>query len=400
MVFVGILLLLSGLAGLGDQQIQSGAVLCILLGAGLITWWLLRGKPKSGTGRTSSPRRGTAAPSATQYTPVPASAPDPPRRRGYVEFRGIGADCDDAINALDSFVAVDVETTGLDDLLDRIVEIGIAEYSGGTLVSEFSSMVNPQRPISPSASRVNGITDQDVADAPTYDEIAQQVADRISGKILIAHNARFDTAFVRRLLLRAEINETISYIDTLAYTRRTVDGLPNYKLDTLVEHYGIDRANAHRALDDAKATAEVFLRCRAGYPETLRLREETARLEAELKKILRDEAKARAAAEREAKYHGSPLYNVVFAFTGSFSAPRESMEQKALNLGAIVRGNVSRNTDYLVVGDISDLPDWAVARKSGKADELIGQGRKVRKITESAYWGIISEAEETFRAVR
>lgn len=331
------------------------------------------------------------SPTVSDSPPVAFAHPPVLERVCNVDLRRIDNSCDHAINLANTIVAIDVETTGLDRQSDRIVEIGIAEYCDGNLVAEYSSLVNPQRPISPSASAVNGITATDVADAPRYPEIAEQVAERIRGKMLIAHNASFDISFLLPLLELAETDVTASYVDTLSYARKRLKGVPNHKLDTLIGHYGIIRPRAHRALDDAKATAEIFLRCRADYIEAEHVRQEREKME-------RTAEREAAAKAHEEKYHDSPLYNVVFAFTGEFISPREEIEQAARDIGAIVRGNVSRNTDYLVVGDISNLPDWAIERKFEKADVLISQGRKVQKIDEDAFWEMIESAKVAFAA--
>jgi DNA polymerase-3 subunit epsilon len=158
-------------------------------------------------------------------------------------------------------VVVDVETTGLyPSYGDRVCEIGIVRARGDEILETYQSLVNPQRPISPGASRVNGLRDEDVCQAPLFVEIADQVLDRINGNMLVCHNAPFDLGF-----LEAEFSrlgrpwQPAGVIDTLEIARRFFDFDSN-SLPALADVLGIETPQAHRALGDALTTLQVFQR--------------------------------------------------------------------------------------------------------------------------------------------
>ena len=97
-------------------------------------------------------------------------------------------------------VAVDVETTGLSAIHgDRICEVGIVSAQDGQVLETYQTLVNPQRSISPGAARVNGLRDEDVCHAPRFEEIADQVLERVDGAVLVCHNAPFDLGFLEAM---------------------------------------------------------------------------------------------------------------------------------------------------------------------------------------------------------
>src|SRR5262245_36923007 len=104
-------------------------------------------------------------------------------------------------------VFLDTETTGLSPRFgDRVVEVALARFRGDVMENFYSALVNPERSISPGATRVHGIADRDVADAPRFREIAQQVYTEMEGAVLVGHNARFDLGFISNEFQIARIN--------------------------------------------------------------------------------------------------------------------------------------------------------------------------------------------------
>lgn len=159
----------------------------------------------------------------------------------------------------DQTVAVlDVETTGLSSIFDRVCEVGIVLARRDEILETYQTLVNPQRPISPGAARVNGLSDADVCDAPTFGEIAGEVLQRIDGKLLVCHNAPFDLGFIAAELGRLGFPwGTAGVIDTLEIARRQFRFGSN-SLSALTARLGIENSMAHRALGDALATFRVF----------------------------------------------------------------------------------------------------------------------------------------------
>jgi DNA polymerase III subunit epsilon len=158
-----------------------------------------------------------------------------------------------------TFAFLDVETTGLSPWFgDRICEIAVVRCQGDALLDTFATLVNPERPLSPGAARVNGLTELDLADAPLFAEIAAQVRLWLDDAILVCHNAYFDLGFVSR-----EFNHLgqgfppVQVIDTLLLAREYFDFDSN-SLQAIADHLMIDRSGAHRALADALTTRDVL----------------------------------------------------------------------------------------------------------------------------------------------
>lgn len=158
------------------------------------------------------------------------------------------------------FIAFDLETTGTVPGVDQIVEIGAVRFNNGVVESVFSTLVDPQRPIPPGASAVNGITDDMVRGKPRIDSLLKSFADFCENSILVAHNAPFDAGFLTVDIKKYEAPAPQGLIiDTLTISRKVFPGLPNYKLGTLVQHLKISSTGFHRAEEDATYCGNVFL---------------------------------------------------------------------------------------------------------------------------------------------
>ncbi|SIQ47140.1 DNA polymerase-3 subunit epsilon [Alkalispirochaeta americana] len=161
-----------------------------------------------------------------------------------------------------TFVAFDFETTGLYPAVDRVVEFGAVRFMPGKEIADFNELCNPEMAIHPEASRVSGITDAMVADKPLAAVILPRFMDFVGESILVAHNAGFDTAFLRAELQRAGMPTVPNLIiDTQVLAKRAFPGKKSYALQNLVEMLGIPANTAHRARDDARQCARLFEHC-------------------------------------------------------------------------------------------------------------------------------------------
>ncbi len=163
------------------------------------------------------------------------------------------------VTAKSKFVVFDIETTGLDKNKEEITEIGAVKISNGVITDHFSTFVNPQKPIPEHITELTGISDETVANAPTIEGVLPKFLEFCRGCVLVAQNAKFDTGFIRLACERQGIDYSFPHMDTLILARCLHPDLPNHKLDTLSKHYGVVLKNHHRAVDDAAATADVFL---------------------------------------------------------------------------------------------------------------------------------------------
>ena len=166
-----------------------------------------------------------------------------------------------SMGKLDSrtFAFLDVETTGLSPWFgDRICEVAILRCREEEILEQFDTLVNPERPISPGAARVNGLADEDLAGAPLFSEIAGQVKSLLKEAIIVCHNAPFDLGFVSSEFNRlGQSLPPLEVIDTLMLARKYFDFDSN-GLQAIADFLTIDRSGAHRALADALTTRDVL----------------------------------------------------------------------------------------------------------------------------------------------
>jgi DNA polymerase III epsilon subunit len=168
------------------------------------------------------------------------------------------------VNPLSRHVAVDFETTGLyPQRGDRIVEIGAVALENGKCIAEFESLVNCGMRIPRRAQEVHGISNGMLIGQAPPEEALPDFLRFVSRGTLVAHNAKFDIEFLRYELARLGLGISNRYICTLQMSRKLYPHLPNHKLDTVCSHL-LNQADLnmhrHRALDDARLTAKIWLR--------------------------------------------------------------------------------------------------------------------------------------------
>ncbi len=160
-------------------------------------------------------------------------------------------------DAGDEFVIVDVETTGTDPKMADLLEIAAVKVKKGKITDRWSTLVNPGRSIL--GNQMHGITDKDVAKAPSPAEAAAQAVKFIGDATIVGHSVGFDLAFLEAALADGTRFEQGRYLDTLTIAREGYPDLENYKLETLSRFFGIELAQAHRAGPDAEATANLLI---------------------------------------------------------------------------------------------------------------------------------------------
>lgn len=184
-------------------------------------------------------------------------------KKGKVSAARIGISASNYENICKCFIAFDTETTGLSYDNDRIVELGAVLFQDGKKVSQFGSLVNPGRTISPQASAVNHITNSMLKSAPKETQVYQDFAiyfeSALKGDVVVcAHNAAFDMNFLTRTLERLGYSGTIKYVDTLSLSKKLIKGLENYKQPTVAKHFGIINTAEHRAVTDAEVCGTIL----------------------------------------------------------------------------------------------------------------------------------------------
>jgi DNA polymerase-3 subunit epsilon len=190
-----------------------------------------------------------------------------------------------AINLIDldkqRFSIIDIETTGGLAKRDKITEIAIIVYENGQIVDSFESLINPERSIPYEITRITGISNEMVESSPKFYEIAKEILQKTEGCIFVAHNVFFDYNFIREEFHQLGYNFSRKKLCTVQLSRRHFKGLRSYSLGSLIEHFNISVAGRHRAMEDTKATLEVFIKI-------LKLNDETNLSLTDLSAILKE----------------------------------------------------------------------------------------------------------------
>ena len=158
----------------------------------------------------------------------------------------------------DEYVVFDIETTGFSSKNDKIIEIGAVKLKDGEIVDSFSTFVDPKVNIPYKITELTSITQNMVNGQPTIDEVLPKFMEFVGNSVLVAHNAAFDVGFIKKNLM--DMGKTLKnpVMDTVPLARYLYPDLKKVKLNLVAKHLGISLENHHRAVDDAKATAEIL----------------------------------------------------------------------------------------------------------------------------------------------
>ena len=156
------------------------------------------------------------------------------------------------------YAIVDIETTGTNATYNCITEVAIYVHDGDKIVDEWHSLINPKREIPPFIIQMTGITNEMVADAPEFADVAEEIYTMLHDKIFVAHNAGFDYGFIKSHLLENGYELKSKKLCTVRLSRKIFPGFKSYSLGRLCESLGVQIENRHRAAGDALATAKIF----------------------------------------------------------------------------------------------------------------------------------------------
>lgn len=158
-----------------------------------------------------------------------------------------------------TFVVFDIETTGFSPVHNKIIEIGAVKVKDGRITDRFSTFINPKVPIPFAIEKLTSINDSMVADAPEIETVLPQFLSFCEDAVLVAHNASFDTGFIRENARRLFLPADFTYLDTMIMSRVLLPEQNKHTLDALCKVFNVSLENHHRAVDDAEATAHIFL---------------------------------------------------------------------------------------------------------------------------------------------
>ncbi len=160
----------------------------------------------------------------------------------------------------EDFVVFDIETTGFSPVHNRMIEIGAVKVSGGEIVDRYSTFVNPEVPIPFEIERLTGISDDMVVDADRIEDILPGFLRFCEGCVMVAHNASFDMSFLIENCRRGGYPSEFTYVDTVGIARVLLPNQAKHTLDAVAKTLGVSLENHHRAVDDAEATAHIFVK--------------------------------------------------------------------------------------------------------------------------------------------
>lgn len=155
-------------------------------------------------------------------------------------------------------VFVDTETTGLSPRYCRVIDIGVAVWENGKIIETWQSLVNSQVYISPTISRITGITEDQLVNAPDFSDIAWKLKSYLSSGIMVAHNASFDFNFLNAEYQKIDDLLEVERLCTVQLSRRLYPNYRSHGLSAIIDRFGINVSDRHRALPDALATVEFF----------------------------------------------------------------------------------------------------------------------------------------------
>lgn len=260
------------------------------------------------------------------------------------------------------FTAIDLETTGNSPLSDDIIEVGAIRYRDGKAVAQFQELVNPGYKVPPFISDMTGISDDMLQEARSLGEILPEFLDFIGDDIVLGHNVHFDVNFIYDACINCELPPfSNDLIDILRISRLLHKDWQSHRLCDIACGLGINNHGWHRSLCDCDVAARCYLKMMDENPDFCEKRSH--------KKTLKISS---ITANVDKINESSPLCGKTCVFTGALTISREEAMQIAVNCGAVVKSKVSKNTDYLIMGDqdIRRVGDDGMSSKEEKARAL------------------------------
>lgn len=292
-----------------------------------------------------------------------------------------------------NYTVIDIETTGLSPEYDEIIEIAAIKVMDGTPSRTFSTLVKPSREIDDYITALTGITNDMVSTAPDISKVLPDFIDFIGDDVLLGHNINFDINFLYDNIVHYLGKPfTNSFIDSMRIFRKLYPELHHHRLMDLAAKYGIDYSRAHRSLVDCEITHHCFHKL---FDDVLHKYDTIQPFIALFKKKSHSGFKAAdIIANVDEIDEDNPLFEKTFVFTGVLEKmQRKDAMQIVVNHGGINGDNVTKKTNYLVLGnnDYCSLIKDGKSSKQKKAEQLKLAGIDIEIITENVFYDMIDE---------
>lgn len=264
-----------------------------------------------------------------------------------------------------SYVVFDLETTGFSSIKDKIIEIGAVKVEEGKITERFSSFVNPKRPIPFHITELTGIADEMVMDAPDIETVLPEFMEFVGNSVLVAHNASFDVGFIEQNLRYQDQTPDFTWADTVAMARILMPALSKYKLNIVANALNISLENHHRAVDDAEAAAEIFVK----FVEMLKDRNVY-----DLKGLNRlGKQGSDAVVKKLPAHHVIILAKNQVGRTNLYTLVSKSHLDYFARRPRIPKSELSKHREGLIVGSACEAGELYQAILDGKSDERIAK---------------------------
>jgi len=296
----------------------------------------------------------------------------------------------------DDYVVIDIETTGLSSEYDEIIEVSAIKISDNIKVGSFSSLINPNRDISPFITELTGITNKMVQGKPTIAEAIPALHEVIGNNILVGHNVNFDINF---LYDRYEKYSTLPlenrFIDTMRISRKLHTDLARHRLADIADYYQIDLTGSHRSMRDCEITNQCFQKMKNDiimqYEDIDKFKDYF--YSKKVYPVVKEGAKQIHTDKVEFDI-SHPLYGKRVVFTGALDRMiRKVAMQMVADLGGINEDNITLNTNYLIIGNY-DYCSTIVDGKSTKQKKAEGyklKGREIDIISENVFYDLAND---------
>lgn len=306
------------------------------------------------------------------------------------------------------YLAIDFETANSWSR-SSACSVGIVEIKNNKIIDEFYTLINPLEDFEDFCIDIHGITPEMVEDQPTFEDIWPKLKEILENNLIVAHNASFDMSVLRHCLNKFEIQfPEFNYACSYLLSKRIYPGLPNYRLDYLVNHHALSTFEHHHSLSDAKAAADLFGKCITD-SEFSDLESILKHHKYKLGSLLSDNtykpfrstyknkdysADARKITTSNTEFDEEhPFFEKHFTFTGTLkSMNRKTAMQKVVDIGGQCGNGVTMKTNYLVVGiqDLSNFKDGiSKSSKMIKAENYAHNGQDIEIIAEDDFLNLI-----------
>ena len=298
----------------------------------------------------------------------------------------------------DEFVMVDIETTGCDARYNEIIEISAIRIKDDQVIDRFSMLIRPWNDIDPFITNLTGITNQMVQDAPRVGEVIKHFLRFIRPEdIILGYNVNFDINFLYdNALSEADYYLNNDFVDVLRIARKLIKNTENDKLKTIAAFYGISYEGAHRGEQDCIICLECYRQLRseldkqsmseADFIDSFNKRSSNGYFtnQIRVKDIVSD---------KTAFDENHPLFSKICVFTGALEKmSRKDAMQMVVDLGGICGDQVTRKTNYLVLGNLDYVKsiEEGKSSKMKKAEGYILAGQDIEIISENVFYELIS----------